>query len=545
MENNPLLLIVDDQIDNRMAIKLALKKENYDFLEASNGLEALEVAKKHTPEVILMDAMMPEMDGFEATLKLRHTSGYERTPILMITALHDKEDRIKALEAGVSDFISKPFDKHELIARCRSYVNLVELNAKYVDATHNPVTGLPNRGALHNDIKDFISPLVIVTSFDGYDNLAELYSVEILQKIEDAFIKVFKESFPLDKESYTFYHPQAGLFALGTDVARYPELTKERISEVLESFYDIMRQKVIIFDAYEMIPLLTFGISINAKFPYENAKTAFVQANKQHVKYLFSHDVIEQAHKDIINNIHWVKKIKTALNEDRFQPFYQPIFNNHTQKIEKYECLIRLIDTNGDVISPFHFLEISKRAKYYHQLTKLMVEKSIKTFKDRSEEFSMNLAAGDIENSEVRAFILEKLHENQETAKRMVFELLEDESFKSFDILKNFISKVKSYGVQIAIDDFGSGYSNFTRLMDFEPDLVKIDGSLIKNITKDTFSDNIVSTIFSFAKKSQLKTVAEFVADEEIYKHVKAIGIDYCQGYYFSAPLSIDELNTQ
>ena len=542
MHSNPRILIVDDQVDNRLAIKLALKKEDYQFEEASNGLEAVELARKMNPTIILMDAIMPEMDGFEATIEIRQHSGLERTPILMITALHDKDDRIKALDAGVSDFISKPFDKHELIARCRSYVNLVQLNAKYIDATHNPITGLPNRGALQSDIKKFISPMVIVASFDGYDNLAELYSVEILQKIEESFIQIFLEFFPLKKNSYTFYHPHAGLFALSTDLSIYPELDKDSISEALETFHDILRQKVITFDEYEVIPLVTFGISINAKFPYENAKTAFIQANKQHVNYLFSHDVIEQAHKDIINNIHWIKKIKTALNEDRFQPYFQPIFNNHTNKVEKYECLIRLIDTEGKVISPFQFLEISKKAKYYHQLTKIMIEKSIDTFKDRSEEFSINLSASDIENSEVRDCIFETIEKNKDTAKRLVFELLEDESFDSFDILKDFIVKVKTYGVQIAIDDFGSGYSNFTRLMDFEPDLLKIDGSLIKNITTDKFSDNIVNTIFSFAKKTHLKTIAEFVADEEIYKHVKAIGIDYCQGYYFSEPISLDAL---
>lgn len=542
MLNIPTILIVDDQEDNRFAIKLALKKENYHFIEATNGQEAIDMAIEHKPSVILMDAIMPVLDGFESSRQLRLNPDFERTPILMITALQDKNDRIKALESGVSDFISKPFDKQELIARCRSYVTMVQLNNKYINATHNPVTGLPNRGALQNDLKRYQKPLVTIFSFDGYDNLAELYSVDILHEIESRFITTFQECFPLDKSSYTFYHPTAGLFALSLDLNEHPKLNKESFSELLQSFYDLMRQKVIRFDEYELIPLLTFGVSIDSQFPYENAKTSFIQANKQRVNYLFSHDVIEQAHKEIINNIHWIKQIKLGLNEDKFQPHFQPIYNNHTKKVEKYECLIRLIGSEGEVISPFHFLEISKKAKYYHQLTKIMLTKSFEVFENRTEEFSINLAATDIESDAMRDFIFDKLNTNKETAKRLIFELLEDENFAAFETLKEFVVEVKTYGVQIAVDDFGSGYSNFTRLMDFQPDILKLDGSLIKNIDTDLFSSDIVNMVQSFAEKAGLKTVAEFVASEEIHNCVKAIGIDYSQGYYFSPPISLEEL---
>ncbi len=543
MNNKPIILIVDDQDDNRFAIKLALKKEGYDFIEAENGKEALEAVKKVKPSIVLMDAIMPEMNGFDATQAMRENSELERTPILMITALSEKEDRIKALEAGVSDFITKPFDKHELIARCRSYVTMVQLNTKYVDATQNPTSGLPNRGALQSDIKKMHDPLVIVCSFDGYDNLTEFYSGEVLQRMEEEFVKLFVKLFPLEPESYTFYHPTAGLFAIAMDMVLNIELTKEKIAVLLQKLYERIRESVIEFEDYEFTPLVTFGVSIGGVLPYENAKTALKEAHQQRTSFMFADEVIEKVHKEIRNNIHWIKKVKEAVEDNRFVPYFQPIYNNHTKSIEKYECLIRMIDDNGDIVSPFHFLEISKKAKYYHQLTKIMIDKSMQVFEDREEEFSINLAGGDIENDEVRSHIMKSLREKPHVAKRMVFELLEDESFDSFDILKNFVTEAKHYGVQIAVDDFGSGYSNFTRLMDFQPDILKLDGSLIKNINTDEFSLNIVSTMQSFAKKIGVKTVAEFVSSEEVYNKIDELGIDYSQGYYFSAPISLEELN--
>lgn len=545
MNNKPIILIVDDQDDNRFAIKLALKKEGYDFLEAENGKQALEIVEKEKPSIILMDAIMPEMDGFEATQALRENSELERTPILMITALSEKEDRIKALESGVSDFITKPFDKHELIARCRSYVSMVQLNTKYVDATQNPNSGLPNKGALQSDIKKMHDPLIIICSFDGYEGLTEFYNVDVLQRMEEEFVKLFIALFPLEPKSYTFYHPSGGLFAIAVDMVVNIELTKDKISTLLQNLYESIRERVIAFEDYEFTPLVTLGVSIGGALPYENARTALKEAHKQRTSFMFADEVIEKVHKDIRNNIHWIKKVKTAVYEDRFVPYFQPIYNNHTKSIEKYECLIRMIDENGDIVSPFHFLEISKKAKYYHQLTKIMIDKSMQVFEDREEEFSINLAGGDIENDEVRTHIMKSLRDKPDVAKRMVFELLEDESFDSFEILKNFVKEVKHYGVQIAVDDFGSGYSNFTRLMDFEPDILKLDGSLIKNINTDEFSLNIVSTMQSFAKKIGVKTVAEFVSSEELYKKIDELGIDYSQGYYFSAPMSLAELNSK
>ncbi len=543
MNEKPKILIVDDQDDNRFVIKLALKEEGYEFIEAEDGKQAIEMANSLKPDVILMDAVMPNVDGFEATAAIRQNSELERTPILMITSLNEKEDRIKALEAGVNDFVSKPFDKHELKARCRSYVNMCQLNKKYIDATQNPISGLPNRGALQSDIKKMNDPVVIVLALDGYERLTGFYTLDVLQKMESEFVDLLVKSFPLEPSSYTVYHPTAGIFVIGMDLVLNIELSKDKLGVMLQTLYNEIRQQHIKFDDYEFTPLVTMGVSVGGTLPYENARTALKEAYRQRSAFLFADDVLEKAHKNIANNIEWIKKIKLAVVEDRFVPFFQPIYNNKTKSIEKYECLVRMVDTDGEVISPFHFLEISKKAKYYHQLTKLMIDKSMEVFENRTDEFSINLAGGDIENDEVRMHIMKKLREKPDVAKRMVFELLEDESFEAFDVLKSFVSEVKEYGVKIAVDDFGSGYSNFTRLMDFQPDILKLDGSLIKNIDKDQFNMNIVTTMQSFAQKIGVKTVAEFVSSEDVYTIIDELGIDYSQGYYIAAPMSLSELN--
>jgi len=120
VKKKALLLIVDDLEDNRLAIKLSLKNEPFKIIEASNGQEGLEQNLKYTPDLILTDVMMPVMDGYEFSKKIRLLS---QVPIIMVSALSEREDKLKALECGVNDFISKPFDKTELLARVRSLLH--------------------------------------------------------------------------------------------------------------------------------------------------------------------------------------------------------------------------------------------------------------------------------------------------------------------------------------------------------------------------------------------------------------------------------------
>ncbi|MGB5866246.1 MAG: EAL domain-containing protein, partial [Arcobacteraceae bacterium] len=122
------------------------------------------------------------------------------------------------------------------------------------------------------------------------------------------------------------------------------------------------------------------------------------------------------------------------------------------------------------------------------------------------------------------------------------FEILESEEIDDFEIVKNFIIKIRSYGCQIGVDDFGAGYSNFNMLEALNVDFVKIDGSLIREI--DTLPKHalIVETISDFCTKLGVKTVAEFVSSEEIYQKTKSLGIGYMQGWHFGKAISKEKI---
>ena len=168
-------------------------------------------------------------------------------------------------------------------------------------------------------------------------------------------------------------------------------------------------------------------------------------------------------------------------------------------------------------------------------MIKQIIDKSFREISKTDKSLSLNLLARDMMDGNINNYIIEKLKEYG-VEKQVVFEILENENIENESRVKNFIDKAKRIGVRIAIDDFGAGYSNFSYLMRLKPDYLKLDGSIIKDIDKDSNSEAIVKAISSFAKTLHIKTIAEFVHSKEVYDRCYELGIDEFQGFYLGEP---------
>jgi len=530
MKTANTILIVDDLKTNRMVIKKALEKENYTFIEASNGEEAIQMAKEFNPSIIIMDGLMPVMDGFEAVEILRHLEAFQRTPILMISSLSEEEIKLRAIEAGVNDFVSKPFEKMELLVRCRSYMEVARTNSQYILSSKNPVTLLPNKTALQSDLEENESD-VLLLRLDNFCSVGTFYGEDYAQTLEKKFGEYLQNYFAQQQIEIDCYHLGAGEFAI---LFKQPLTTKP--DELCASLHEAIK-------IYE-IELENFSYDISATLCFAHAQEALLEsagfaletAIQQKKTYVIMKDIIETLKQEASNNIASIHKIKKAIEEDRIVPYFQPIFDMKQQDITKYEALVRLIEEDGNVLSPFFFLEAAKKGNYYLQITEIMLEKVFALFKYMEKEVTINLSFLDISSTLIYDKIIDLLEKNPETASRVTFELLEDEEVEDNDVLLDFIKVVQTYGVKIAIDDFGSGYSNFQRIMDINPDIVKIDGSIIKDISTNEKSQVLTEAINTFSHSLGIQTVAEFVSQEDIFLKVSEYGIDYVQGYYIAEP---------
>ncbi len=536
MDYKPLILVAEDSEENRELIREILEDEGYRVNEAVNGKDAVEKALEDIPDLILMDIEMPVMTGLEAIENLMQKEETSRVPIIVLTGLSEMDDRIKAFHSGAMDYVNKPFNTHELIAHVKSYLRFSLLNKKYVLSTIKPETKLPNRAAFREKIAEMNTPRLFLIKIDEINAISRIYGEATGTKIERIF-KIFLESHQPDelKKNTTLFHLDTGLFGfLVEDDENLIDKTKAKsISDYFLKEFE--EHQVIIEDVHHHIEL-TIIICFAKEKILEKGELALDEALRNKIGVVIADDIIDDVHRTIEENIYWIKKIKEAVTEERLVPFYQPILNSDTGKIEKFEALVRMIDEEGGVVPPGKFLFIAKNSKYYHDITKIVIRKSMEDFKKRPEGFSVNLSALDIETPHMRDFLLHTIRQYPAAAARLTFEIVEQEGFKFVEILKEFIKSVKHYGVKIALDDFGSGYSNFRTLIDMDVDYLKIDGSLIKNIHTDTSSRRVVETIKAFAEKISLSIIAEFVENEEILNCLKNMGIHLCQGYYIGKP---------
>jgi len=422
----------------------------------------------------------------------------------------------------------------------------------YIETTIKPVLNMDGEIveyiSIKNDITDTMDQrrrliditnnsdefVLILIQIESFEDIEKYYGQELAKELEEKF------SYKLLADIGTEFAIE-NIFILGD--GEYALLKKrtechqddQQIKTKLLKIQQTINDSVIELDdiEYDISILISVSYGQNS---YKNAKYGLKELQKKKQNFIFANNLIEIEKEEAQKNLDTLKMIKTALENSKIVTYFQPIVNNKTQQVDKYETLVRLITEDGKVLPPYYFLEISKKGKYYYQITNEVLEQAFARLDQCDQEISINLSAIDIERKKTREHIFALLEQYKEKTNRIIFELLEDEEMKDFHLITDFITTVKKFGVQIAIDDFGAGYSNFERLLDYQPDIIKIDACLIKNIVTDAYSLDVIETIVNFAKKQNLQTVGEYVENEAIYKRLTELGIDYSQGYFFGKP---------
>jgi diguanylate cyclase (GGDEF)-like protein len=413
------------------------------------------------------------------------------------------------------------------------YLNLQEIiddkiskiqKSAYIDS----LTELRNRKALEDDITLSYPSLIIVLDIDNFSNINNFFGTEVGNGVlkESAYYLLNiakKEDFKL----YRVGSDEFGLIGHCNDFGKIDERTERVLKQISNiKLRNLPKNLEITVD-------FTVGISRGDFVSIESADVALHKAKERKLQVcVYEHDStsIQEEQK---KNLTLLSTIKDGINKNKFEVFFQPILDKN-KTIQKYETLVRLFDGEKH-LTPYHFLPYAKQTKFYFDITKIVISKSMDRFRGKDIGFSINISADDITNSDMNLFIEEKLQEFPKP-ENITFEILESEQIENINEIVKFIDMVRKYGVKIAIDDFGSGYSNFSYLLKIRPDYLKIDGSLIKGIATDITSYNITKLIVEFAKESNFKVVAEFVDSEEVFQKGRELKIDFFQGYYLGKP---------
>lgn len=389
------------------------------------------------------------------------------------------------------------------------------------------LTNLFSREKLILDINNNEKNNLAIIDIDDFSSINDFYGRNIGDKLLVKFSDLLKF---LVEDKFSLYRIYGDKFAILNNTYE-----KTKFFDAIKDINNTANHKLIDLDIKKINLVTTCGISSEDNIKLINTAEIANKYAKKIKKNILSYSSSLNIEKEYENNIYWSEKIRIALKENRIILYFQPIYNNFTNKIEKYESLVRLIEEDGKVISPYLFLDIAKKSKQYLDITKVVIEESFKKFENLDFEFSINLTVEDILDEELISFFFNKIKEYN-IANKLVIELVESEKITSYEPVYEFISQIKKLGCKLAIDDFGSGYSNFEYLVKIDADFVKIDGSIIKQILFNQNSYEIVKSIIQFCDKMSIKVIAEFISSEELFNEVSKLGIMYSQGYYIGIP---------
>ncbi len=530
---NITILYAEDEKDLREVTHQILKGFTKKQYVAQNGQEGLELFKKYEKEIdlIITDVNMPILNGLDMVKEIKKIN--LNIPIIVATAFSNKEYLLEAIDIGVDKYVLKPIDIAKLLQVMSQSLIYHELKDLYTDK----LTNLPNRNKLKKDLDQNNIDLMALLDVDEFSTINDLFGEKIGDTILYELANKLKDYF--NEEDYLVYRIEADKFTI---VAKKNNQDVNEFYNLCKAFADKIEKESLLIDEDEIDINITIGIAQGdgaRAFKYSQRVINYARTKLQRIMIYNESFRIQQSFEE---NIKWVKQLKVGFRENLFQAYFQPIVDTQTKEVHKYEALIRYITKEGVEIAPYHFINVAKKTKLYPNIIKIVIQDSFKLIKNKNKRVSVNISFDDIANEETTAFIYEVLEQNKEFTEFLEFEILESEEISDFNEVSKFISEIKKFNCIVGVDDFGAGYSNFNLLTLLDIDFVKIDGSLIERINTSKDLEIIVNTIANFSKEFKVKTVAEYVSNEDIYNKIKELNIDYCQGYYFDKPLSYDSI---
>ncbi len=410
-----------------------------------------------------------------------------------------------------------------------AFVWIIQQRDKIIrEQLRDTLTDCANRPKLIQDLQEWVDNSLVLIDINDFSILNSFYGNQIGDRLLQELARLLKAT---QIDGTNLYRASGDIFAilLPTHFSDY-----QSNKYVENTIYQLENHVFFKGDLDISITVVAGISSSHGRQRINEATTALNKAKKERKgwsRYRHNSKLQEQQ----MHNAIWSRKLKSALTSNRMTAFFQPIVHNRSGHISGYEALVRLVDKDGTIISPFHFLNIAKKNRQYPQITKIVIDKSIEIIKERQVNVSINLTLADIDHPETLDYLFNTVRDNQ-VGEYLMFEITESEGIENHQQINEFSRQIKELGCKLSIDDFGTGYSNFSHLIDLNANHLKIDGSIIQRLLTEPKAELVVATIIEYAKGMGMKTVAEFIDSPELLNKVTEMGIDYSQGYYIGIP---------
>jgi diguanylate cyclase (GGDEF)-like protein len=588
--NKKDILIVDDMADNLRVLSSILTKEGYNVRKALNWQMALTATQTVLPDLILLDIMMPEVDGYEICQAFKAWELTADIPVIFISALDDVFDKVKAFKVGGVDYITKPFEFQEVLVRVKNQLALrsarleilklnVELEHRVTQRTEELEKALQKLQKEINSRQELQSKLLDIALHDSLTGLPN--RVLFMRRLENALNRAKQESsyrfavLFLDCDRFKVVNDSLGhlvgdellisiAYRLQTCLIPIDTLARlggDEFGILLENITDIniaiqvadriMQQLSLAFklSRYEVFMNASIGISWGNKdydrpeYLLRDADTAMYRAKAQgRAKY---HVFNPAMHQEAIQLLELENDLRRAVERQEFLVYYQPIISLITGKISGFEALVRWQHPIRGLVSPTEFIPVAEETGLINAINTWVLQSACNQLSIWQHQpvtpepltMSVNLSARLFLQPNFVEQVDRIIYETKINPTYLELEITESVIMENTNAIKIIFQQLKQRNIKLIMDDFGTGYSSLSYLHSFPLNALKIDKSFVKRMQDNKENMGLVPAMIGIANSMGMSAIAEGVETEEQLAQLRSLNCNFAQGFLFSEPI--------
>jgi EAL domain-containing protein (putative c-di-GMP-specific phosphodiesterase class I)/DNA-binding response OmpR family regulator len=544
MPERPVLLIADDDEDVQRLLSLYVRPLDCEVLTARDGEEALAIAQTRLPDIVLLDVMMPKRSGWEVCQALKAVQRTSHIAVVLVTGRGDVKDRLTGLQLGADDYLVKPFNRDEVVKRIgvllhrkhREPPAVAEVAKASESMLFDRASGLPTVPMVLSRLKEMLIEQseigIVYVDIEQFESIEAEYGWaffdEFLRCAGEAVANEARARFPKalvaanlvgGSSFYIFFESRGSDLRQETAFDLMANDIREKLIEAMRERFPNMQQGQIGFFVGAA------RIDYRPQIRLERQVYQGMQTAGDAVR-----DAEQQRKKQL------TRELRDIIRRKRVTTLFQPIVVARDGKVFGYEVLTRGASNssfrNSDMLFAF-----AREAKLAWALETVALEaalKRLRSFALNGRKFLLNLEAEMFEESEFR--IHEMVTFFSEHRGNFVFELTERAAIEDYAVFRRLLDEFRDKGIEVAIDDAGSGYASLEAIAALAPDYLKITKGLVSTLADEPIKQDLVKMLVDLAAKIGAKTLAEGIETVDEYEWCRDLGVDLLQGYYLAHP---------